>query len=274
MKSLKIIGSGVRGALHLTVESLQQLAKAQKILWVGTVEGFPELVLKKKWLGEDITSYYQNGALDSDNYGDIKSKVLNELNCFESVALVVLGHPRLGVSIVQEFQLAAKAYSIKLEVYPGISSFDTMFNDLGLDPIEEGSSLVDANRLILYDYFMDTCLNYFIYHVCSIGNSSTDYEFPARNNLVSFLKRKLLKHYPEDHETILLTSGTSVSTESIQQKGTIKDLDILLKEVTFKSSLYIPALLPVAERVNSEFYNLLIDQYQNSKNKMVNALDR
>jgi hypothetical protein len=262
MKCLKIIGSGVRGASHLTMESWQQLATVQKILWVGTIEGFSELVFANKWHGEDITSYYQNGALDSDNYRDIKSKILSELNNFESVALVVLGHPRLGVSIVQEFQLEAKDFGFKLEVLPGISSFDTMFNDLGIDPIEEGSCLVDANRLILFNYQMDPCLNYFIYHVGSIGNSNTDYESPAVNNSVSFLIKKLMKHYSSNHDVFMLTSGTSNISTSARLKGTVESLDILLKKVTFESSLFIPALLPQASQVNTEFYKLLIGKTQ------------
>jgi uncharacterized protein YabN with tetrapyrrole methylase and pyrophosphatase domain len=260
MKTLKIIGSGVRGASHLTMESWQQLGTAQKILWVGTIAGFPELVSANNWHGEDITSYYQNGALDSVNYRDIKSKILSELNNFESIALVVLGHPRLGVTIVQEFQIDAEDFGFKLEVLPGISSFDTMFNDLGIDPIEEGSCLVDVNRLILYDYNMDPCLNYFIYHVCSIGNSNTDYESPADNNSVSFLIKKLMKHYPPDHTVLMLTSGSRGKGNSARLKGTIERLDILLKNVTFESSLFIPALLPQSCQINAEFYKLLVGQ--------------
>src|SRR3990167_6942591 len=93
-----------------------------------------------------------------------------------------------GMKGLQHLKQEASDLGIALHVLPGISSFDTMINDLCLDPIEEGSCIVDANRLILYDYDVDTCLNYFIYHVCSIGNSNTDYKSPVSRNAVDFLK--------------------------------------------------------------------------------------
>jgi uncharacterized protein YabN with tetrapyrrole methylase and pyrophosphatase domain len=245
--------------LHFTHESIKHLSDAKKILWLGTIEGLKQLVLHNNWDGEDITSYYSNGALDSDNYKEIKNKVLTELDVVKDIALVVPGHPRLGVTIVQEFQQEANQKKLKLISLPGISSFDTMINDLGLDPIEEGSCLVDANRLVLYDYHMDPCLNYIIYHVCSIGNENTDYQTPTVRNAVFFLKEKLIKHFPIEHDIFLLTSSSS-DADAVKIKGEIKELDQLLENVSFASSLFIPALLPRATQINKKFYTFMTKQ--------------
>ena len=260
MKKLRIIGSGMKGIHHLTQEAIKNMTETKKILWLGDMEGLAELIAQRNLEGEEITSLYENGALDFDNYSKIKNKVISELDQFNDVALVVLGHPRLGVSIVQEFQESANEGNFDLQVLPGISSFDTMINDLNIDPIEEGSCLVDANRLILYNYQMDPCLNYLIYHVCSIGNSNTDYKSPQINNAVTFLKNKLLAHFSPDHKITLVSSGSSVNMTAKVFKNSIINLELLLKNVSFDSSLFIPAIIPKAKQINREFYNYIINQ--------------
>ncbi len=255
MKTLRIIGSGMKGTLHLTQESLTHCQKANKILWLGAIVGLNTFLNENKWNHEDITLYYENGAIDRDNYDRIKNKIYDELKNYDDIALIVLGHPRLGVTIVQEFQADA---SIALQILPGISSFDTMINDLKMDPIEEGTCLVDANRLILYDYHMDPCLNYFIYHICSIGNARTDYESPAEKNATHFLQEKLLRHYPDTHELILLKSE-SHDEKSVQYRGKTGELQILLQHVTFDTSLFIPAMLPQYQKMNMKFYHYLMN---------------
>lgn len=260
MKTLRIIGSGIKGIMHFTQESKVHLQAAKKTLWLGTIDGLDQLLLNNNLLGEDITFCYQNQALDSDNYSRIKEKVLDELAKHHDIALVVLGHPRLGVTIVQEFQQAADQHDFTLYVLPGISSFDAMINDLQVDPIEEGACLLDANRLILYDYHMEPCINYFIYHICSIGNSNTDYESPSERNACYFLREKLLKHFPGDHEAMLVSSSSMANDKSFMCKQEIQHLDKLLEKVTFDSSLYIPAMLPNATKINKEFYYYITNE--------------
>lgn len=259
MKTLRMIGSGIQGTDHFTQEAITHCQEAHKILLLGSIDGMHAFFLKNKLTYEDISTLYENGVLDSDNYYKIKLKVFAELNEFHDIALIVLGHPRLGVTIVQEFQKETSLQQFKMYVLPGISSFDTMINDLAIDPLEEGTALLDANRLILYDYHMDPCLNYFIYHVSSIGNSRTDYEFPDTNNATDFLQHKLLMHFPKDHKIFLVSSSGKGSEKSILQEGTIDNLTLLLKKVTFDSSLFIPATLPKANRINQPFYNHLMN---------------
>lgn len=267
MKTLRIVGSGMKGLEHFTQEVIEVLGRTNKILWLGTIIGMKELIEAREWIGEEISAYYRDGDLDSDNYERIKKKVFSELEEMKDVTLVVQGHPRFGVSIVQEVQEEADFLKIDLHIYPGISSFDTMINDLLLDPIEEGSCVVDANRLILYDYEMDTSLNYFIYHVCSIGNSNTDYTSPACRNAAYFLIEKLKKHYSEDHEIVLIASCQNRDSYKTNiKKSQLKGLAELLSNVSFDSSLFIAATLPKRNKINKEFYKYIKCGLMSGKN--------
>lgn len=122
------------------------------------------------------------------------------------------------MTIVQLLQKSSQDKAFTFHCYHGISSFDAMINDIGIDPLEEGVSILDANRLIIYDYAMDPCINYFIYHVCSIGNANTDYSSPQTSNKVMYLKSKLLKHYPANTPIFLLSASTQKDNVRINYK--------------------------------------------------------
>lgn len=98
---------------------------------------------------------YEDGGIDVDNYTRIIQYISDALTECEHVGLIVPGHPRVGVTIVQLLQKSSQDKAFTFHCYPGISSFDAMINDIGIDPLEEGVSILDANRLIIYDYAMD-----------------------------------------------------------------------------------------------------------------------
>jgi len=52
-----------------------------------------------------------------------------------------------------------------LHVEPGVSNFTTTANNLGIDPLERGTLVVDANRLLLFEQLPDPAFNTFVYHV-------------------------------------------------------------------------------------------------------------
>ena len=43
----------------------------------------------------------------------------------------------------------------EIEIIDGISSFDVMMTYLGIDPLEQGTVLLDANRLLLFQYGLE-----------------------------------------------------------------------------------------------------------------------
>lgn len=259
MNTLRIIGAGIAGVLHFTKQALNEINACKKVLWLGTVEGMNTLAEKHHWLGEEITHLYVDGAVDNDNYFRICQKIAEEIKNHGDITLVVLGHPRFGVTIIQEIQ-DVLGDEVSIKILPGISSFDTMINDLALDPLEEGTCLLDVNRLLMYDYVMDPCINYFIYHVCSIGTEKTHYSDPTRDNAIPFLKKKLLAHFVPKHKAILISSSGKGPEHSTIIQGEIGQIETILEHVTFSSTLFIPGKLPSAEQINNSFYQHALQQ--------------
>ncbi|CAB5680482.1 Tetrapyrrole (Corrin/Porphyrin) Methylases [Serratia marcescens] len=253
MGTISVIGSGMLGVNQITTEGFSVIESVNRVFWIGDIAGLNEYLSHHEIHHEDLSYLYEDGGVDVDNYTRIIQYISEVLTECEHVCLIVPGHPRVGVTIVQLLQKLSQDGVFTLRCYPGISSFDAMINDIGIDPLEEGVSILDANRLIIYDYAMDPCINYFIYHVCSIGNSNTDYSSPQASNKVIYLKSKLLKHYPANTPIFLLSASTQKGQSADRLQGEICNIDTLLSKVTYKHTLYIPSSLPTKDRVNFEF---------------------
>ncbi len=256
MHTVRVVGCGTVDDLHLTPEARIHIRASRKALCLGSMPNIISWLEEEAILSEDVTGLYLDGALDDANYARILSKIYSEIERFGDISLVIPGHPRLGVTLVQTLSASTNHGNIDLRVVPGISSFDTLINDLALDPLEEGTCIVDVNRLILHDYAMEPAINYCVYHVSSIGNARTDYKNPTARNRVDILQSKLSGHYARDHVLILVTSAQSRKEAARIHKGTIGTLPELLEGVTFSTTLFIPARMPV--RVNKEFLQLLM----------------
>lgn len=253
MNKISVIGSGMTGISQITKDGFDVINNSKIVLWIGSIFGLNDYLIQRNTNCEDLSHLYEDGGVDLDNYTRIIDRLMTHLNIYEDICLVVPGHPRVGVTIVQLLQQRSKNDGFEFRCYPGISSFDAMINDLGIDPLEEGVSIVDANRLIIYDYAMEPCINYFIYHVCSVGNAKTDYLSPHKNNKASYLKKKLLKHYAPETTIYLLSASVDESSEPDKVQGSINNIEDLFLSMTYRHTLYIPAILPSKNRVDFDF---------------------
>jgi hypothetical protein len=251
--SLTIVGAG-QSAAHLTVEALSALKMAQIIFdLTGANLDFGSLEIKAPT--RSLMPLYKDGAVDQRNYDDIKVEVLQHVNAGMDVLLLVQGHPLLGVTLSSIFN--HEGYRPRF--ISGISSFDSMITDLRIDPLEEGTVLLDVNRFILYNYVLDPCINHFFYHICSIGNQRTNYSNPTSGNMVDVFRDKLLRFYDGSHPAVLVSASISDVPEGWQSHGSIGELGELLHGVTFDSSLFIPARLPEKSRLDLQFLSSLTE---------------
>lgn len=243
---LSIVGRGVRPLEHLTLAGLRAIKSADVVFgiepdtasWTKLAEEFdlPRI--------EPLDFLYRDGASDTENYEAFYSFIQDVTPLYENVVFVVAGHPRLGVSVAQWFTARGLPENVELEIIEGISSFDTMFNDLQVDPIERGTSILDANRLLLFKYNIEPSLDTFIYHPSSIGNTQTDYTNCHERNQVSLLMKYLMQFFPA-HKEIFFCKASNFSG---QKENYIK---LKLNEMQDKSqfidpgtSIYIPAEKP------------------------------
>jgi len=254
---LSIVGLGIRGTQQLSLEGVKSIQAAKKVCYLPATPRELEATLKDLGVhgAEDLISLYQDGDQDNTNYERIFSKVVKDCQDFGHVALLVPGHPRVGVTLVQWFETRQEALGLELDVLPGISSFATMINDLKRDPLERGSVMVDANRMLLFEQHLETSMDYYIYHVCSVGTTRVHLSDASRDNRWEILQAHLLKFYPKSHTVTLIGSSHEATGKEQRWEATVETIATLLPHVHFGTTMFIPAAIP--KRVNREYLKVL-----------------
>ena len=262
MNKLHVIGLGIREAAQLTLEGLEALKRADKVLVLPVTTGQVEKFLMKNGIGpyENLKHLYQEGQTDTQNYQRILEKVVAECRQYSDVALLVPGNPRIGVTLVQWLEERKSALGIQLTVIEGISSFDTIINDLKKDPIERGSAILGANRILLFDYPLNPLLDHYIYHTCSIGCAEVNVDRPAHNNRIDLLQSHLLKFYPKDHPATLISSSVAVGAAAAETHAIRLDqLMEFLPFIHYGTTLFIPGASP--RKINRQFLNAIAPEH-------------
>lgn len=254
---LFIVGQGIKSCKQFTFEAIEVLRAQNKTLFISIDSNQTENFLKEQGIDhlENIKDLYKDASRDEENYQRLLDKILLELKKNIHVGLVLPGNPRVGVTLLSWLENLSKENHFELNVIPGISSWDTIVNDLRVDPLERGVHVLDANRLLLFEYNLEPLTDCMLYHVCSVGTSFTYLTEASRDNKLFMLRDYLLKFYPQEHKVTLVSS--SVGSESGPEFHTfnLSDLASKLNLIHFGSTLYVPGVK--LKKVNREFLSFL-----------------
>jgi uncharacterized protein YabN with tetrapyrrole methylase and pyrophosphatase domain len=254
---LTIAGLGIQGVNQITQEAIAAIRWANKVAYVpADVEALAKLFETLDITGaENLLPLYRDDDVDSDNYKRILKKVISLCKQHKKVTLLMPGNPRVGASYVQWLESCKERLGLELRVLPGVSSFAAMANDLKRDPLERGSAIVDANRLLLFGYQMEPAMDYYIYHVCSVGTSRIHMAEPSKENRLELLQSHLLKFYKASHPVTLIESAQTNSVQSFVVQATLGTLKTLLPVLKFGTTLFVPAAAP--SKIDEKYLSLL-----------------
>lgn len=251
MKKLQLIGVGTRRFSQITLEALEALRNSDSVCYIEVSKEQIKQYLNKEVCFVDLHNDYLSTRLDVENYKSMLKSTISQLKTHDTVSVVVAGHPRLGVFITSALEVWCHNNNVEFTCFEGISSFDVMANINRVDILENGTALIDINRALLFDYELNTNLDYYIYHVCSVANQITAFDDPAKGNNVNMLETYLLSHYPPEHKVYLIKASTS-SDLKLNQKlcFQINELHANKNLIDFSTTLFVPALKK--ERMNKE----------------------
>lgn len=256
--NITVIGAGVRGRKQMTLESIKIIQESSYVLYFPFEKHLHEWLTEKLGVvnAESLADLYKNGDIDRENYKRIVERILEVGNLFKNVAVLIPGHPYIGVSWIHHLNKMANSNIIKLNLIEGISSFDTMINDLRIDPLDHGATIIDANRLLLFQLQIETKIDLFIYHICSVGNARTDFENPSGNNRIELLQNYLKKFYSPNH-TVVLVGSSETTNKSLLKTCLLQDLDSLQPSINVATSLFVPGISVSKNSIDNEFYKLV-----------------
>ncbi|MCR8997435.1 SAM-dependent methyltransferase [Brevibacillus laterosporus] len=235
--SLIVVGSGIKGVAHFTVEAQG---------WIREADVVPYCVsdpVSEVWIKEnskhsiDLYQFYGNEKQRINTYNEMVDEILSHVRSGKDTCAVFYGHPGIFVHPSHKAISIARSEGYKAAMLPGISALDCLCADLGVDPSVTGMQTVEATDLLLRNRRLNTDQNVVIWQIGCVGDLGFNFSGYDNRNL-KILVEYLEKFYAKDHMvTHYQGSQYSICPPSIA-KMPLSELKNA--PVTGISTLYIP----------------------------------
>jgi tetrapyrrole methylase family protein/MazG family protein len=202
----------------------------------------------------DIHRYYNEDTPREEAYIGMVQAVLEAAIQSPPVALALYGHPVVFVTPTQSILEVAPKHGLKVKVLPGISAFDCMLADLGVDP-SQGTLIYEVNDMLLFRRRLLPDLHCFIWQVGGV-ESEVYSSLMSRPSRFTRLKQYLLHYYPPEHEGVIITCATNPAVGPKITKVKLGNLEAEPIQMHAGATLYIPPAR-ASDSVDEKFQNLL-----------------
>lgn len=240
---ISIIGLGIKGVEHLTREAEAVCRGSNEIL---AVPAHPAVLDHLSSLCPTVTELPSVSADGSrrEAYETMAATVLAAALDHAPVTFAPYGHPLVYVQASRRILQAAPYLGLRVRVLPGISSLDTMFVDLRLDPAAHGLQLYEATDVLLRRRPLQPDVPCLLLQVGTV-ESALPAAGPNRAGRFRRIEDYLLGFYPPEHRLAAVYSTHHPLLASSITWFALSDLDAHHGDLVEGLTLYIP---PVGER--------------------------
>lgn len=236
-----IVGTGIVGTHQLTREAIEVIRRCRKTFVIADGYGVVDYVRTLCPDVVDLGQLYEPGRNRLPTYHKMAAEVIAAAQAEPPVCLATYGHPWVYCYPTTLVCRAALPLDLHVEVFPGISAFDTLIVDLGVDIADNGIQMYEATDLLLRRRPLQTDVNCVIWQPTVAGDPTCpEGEYEAGQFLP--LQDYLLTFYPPAHEVALVTSKTFPLTRSLVERMRLDELAAWLSGAPGVGTLFIPAV--------------------------------
>lgn len=239
-----IVGTGIVGTHQLTREAEQVIRHCRRVFVIDAGYGVADYIATLCPEVEPLGGLYEPGKDRLGTYHRMAAKVVAAAVDRPPVCLATYGHPWVYCYPTTLIARAASLLDLHVEVFPGISAFDTMLVDLGIDIASAGVQMYEATDVLLRRRPIQSDVACVIWQPTIVGDPTYP-DQPSSVEQFKPLEEYLLRFYPDDHEVSLVTTKTFPLLRSVVSRLRLCDLAEELVRAPKVGTLYIPA---VAER--------------------------
>ncbi len=237
--ALYLLGSGIQSTLHMTEETRQALRTCKKVFVlhadaavIRDIEAYgPEVI--------DVADMYDGITIRQDAYRAIADRVIAEAAASAPVAFMVHGHPLFLVSASEYLIELAAENGIRTRVLPGISSFDTLMCDLGLD-FGYGLQMFDTSTMLSCNWTPNPAVPMLLFQLATTLDPRVT-KGQRTGEVLKPIVDLLTPLYGPDHLTKIISSATSLLEGPEIVELTIAELASGNVDLTRRPTLYVPA---------------------------------
>jgi uncharacterized protein YabN with tetrapyrrole methylase and pyrophosphatase domain len=241
---IAVVGLGIVGVHQITREVDEVIRRCNRTFVIESGYGVTDYLKTLCPQVESLGNLYERGKSRLPTYRKMAAEVISAALSTPPVCLAAYGHPRVYCYPTTLIQNAAPLLDLHVEVFPGISAFDTLLVDLGTDIAFDGIQMYEATDLLLRRRPLQNDVTCVVWQATIVGDPT----YPARRHEVEQfqpLQDHLLRFYPADHKVTLVMSKNFPLLRSIVQRFPLKELAMELYRAPQVGTLYIP---PVQSR--------------------------
>lgn len=237
--SIYLLGSGIKGALHFTVETVQALRACRRVFVLHADQGVIESVREHCADVEDLASMYTGHTVRDDVYHQISHRLVDAALDSAPVAFLVHGHPLFLVSATEYTLDLAERHDLRVSVLSAVSSFDTLLCDLRID-YGYGVQIFDTTTLLKAGWAPNPQVPLLLFQLASTLNRAVISGDPDREGLRPLVDL-LVPLYGADHRVQVVWSSAHVMEASSITEISLRELTTADLELWRRPTLYVPA---------------------------------
>jgi precorrin-3B methylase len=239
VRSLTIVGLGIRPIDHLTPESKRAIAKAKNVLFVDTTPGTAAFLQTMCSRVTDLSVEYRSGEVRTGIYRRQAAIVLNAAIEQAPVVFAMHGHPTVFSYVTSLLTAACTVLDMDHKILPGVSSTATILASLGIDPGVQGLFTVEATDLLLRQRPLQPDVPTLIWQ---IGNVMSRIHHTRQNRPDRFIpfQRYLLRYYAADHPIDIAYSSPHPLVPDSAKRTTVAKLAEHAEFLHPGATLYLP----------------------------------
>jgi len=237
--SIYLLGSGIKGALHLTVETIQALRVCRRVYVLHSDHALLDAVREHCADVQDLASLYEGQSIRDDVYHLISHQLVEQARESGPVALLVHGHPFFLVSAAEYTLDLAEEHGLRVSVLPAVSSFDTLLCDLRID-YGYGVQIFDTTTLLKAGWNPNPQVPLLLFQLASTMNRAVITGDP-NGEALGTLVELLVPLYGAEHRVQIVWSSAHIMEASSIQEIALGELATADLELWRRPTLYVPA---------------------------------
>ncbi len=238
--SLTVVGTGIQLLRQTTLEALQHIRDAEKLLYLVADDVTAAWLAAENPTAESLGSSLRDGEPRLAAYQEMVGRMLAPVRDGARVCAVFYGHPGVFVFASHEAVRQAREAGLEARMLPGVSAEDCLFADLGIDPASHGCQSFEATDFLLCKRIHDPRSVLVLWQVGLVGYVTTQASYD--DAALTLLQRVLSAAYPPDHELILYRASTHPEAAFEASRFPLDRLGAI--EAGKSTTLVVPPLAP------------------------------
>jgi uncharacterized protein YabN with tetrapyrrole methylase and pyrophosphatase domain len=236
---IAVVGLGIVGSHQITREVQEVIRRCRHTFVIDSGYGVTDYLKTLCPKVSSLTGLYERGKSRLPVYRKMAAEVVVAALNEAPVCLAAYGHPWIYCYPTSLVKWAGQLLNLHVEVFPGVSSFDTLLVDIGTDIAFNGIQMYEATDILLRRRPLQPDVTCLIWQATIVGDPTYPERPHEAENFVP-LQEYLIKFYPVHHEVTLVMTKTFPLLRSSVQKFPLHRLAHELHKAPQVGTLYIP----------------------------------